>query len=111
MTSSAPAAQPQSFDLDALLARITALKAQQRLIQAQLEQAIDQLTAAHQAGDLDASFDYDDWSFSFSQGRLTTTYSEAARAAIQGIQESDIAMGLATEKRGAGFWTIKPPAI
>ena len=111
MSSSVPAAQSQPLHLDALIDRIVHLKSQQKLLQARLDEALEQLTAAHEAGDLDASFAHDDWAFSFCQGRLTTTYSDEAKAAIKGIQDTDIAMGRATQKRGAGFWSVKPPTI
>lgn len=103
-----PAAPAQ---LDQLIGRITDLKAQIAAMSAELTTAQDQLTEALEAGDIDPSFSHDDWSFTYSQGRMTTTYSPEAKAAIKQLQEADISMGRATQKRGAGFWTIKPPAI
>lgn len=111
MSSPIPAAQPQQSTLDTLLATITRLKAQQRLLQAELDAALDQLTTALEAGEIDPSFAHDDWSFSFTKGRLTTTYSPEAKAAIKGIQDTDIAMGRATQKQGDGFWVIKAPSL
>lgn len=106
-----PVATTQPQDLDQTLERITAIKAQIKLLESQLESALDTITDAMQAGDLDPSFTHEDWSFSFHNGRLTTTYSAEAKAAIKGIQEADITAGRACQKQGAGFWTIKAPSI
>jgi hypothetical protein len=113
MPSSIAVAQPQhsSSDLDHLLALVTSLKAQQKVIQAELDQALDQLTDALERGDIDPSFSHDDWRFSYSKGRTTVTYSDKAKAAIKTIQEADLASGRAIQKEGAGFWTIKAPSL
>lgn len=109
MPSPVATAQPQ--DLNQTLERITAIKAQIKLLESQLDAALDSITDAMQAGDLDPSFSYDDWSFAYHNGRLSTTYSDQAKAAIKGIQEADISSGRAVQRQGAGFWTIKAPSI
>lgn len=105
------AAQSQPQTLDELIDLVAQIKSQQKILEARLAVALEQLTAAHDAGDLDASFCHNDWSFTLCQGRLSTVYSDHAKAAIKAIQDTDIAMGRATQQRGAGFWTVKPPAI
>lgn len=105
------AAVAQLDEIDAILSRVQSLKAQQRILEAELSDAVATLTDALDAGAIDPAFSFNDWSFSFSQGRLTTSYSDDAKAAIKRIQETDVTLGHAVQKRGAGFWTIKPPAI
>jgi hypothetical protein len=102
---------PQPTDIDQLLGWITTVKAQIKLLESQLESALDTITDAMQAGDIDPSFTYEDWSFAFHNGRLSTTYSDSAKAAIKGIQEADISSGRAIQRQGAGFWTIKAPSL
>lgn len=106
-----PVATAQPQDIDQTLERITAIKAQIKLLESQLESALDTITDAMQAGDLDPSFTHEDWSFAYHNGRLSTTYSDQAKAAIKGIQEADLASGRASQRQGAGYWTIKAPTI
>lgn len=110
MTTTAPAAAAQ-HDTDALLDRVIQLQTQAKLIEAELQAAKDQLSAALDAGDLDPSFSHNDWAFAYQQGRLSTTYSPQAKEAIKKIQQSDIEMGHAVQSRGSGFWTIKAPTL
>lgn len=98
-------------DIDGALVRLEYLKSQSRVLDAEIQQLQDNLTASLEAGDLDASFQHNDWTFSYCEGRMTTTYSAEAKAAIKRLQEADVQMGRATQNRGAGFWTIKPPAV
>lgn len=107
-TAFAAAAQP---DTDQLLDRVIQLQTQAKLIDAQLQAAKDELSAALDAGDLDPAFSHNDWAFSFNQGRLSTTYSTEAKAAIKAIQDTDVQSGRAEQKRGAGFWVIKAPTL
>lgn len=98
-------------DLDQILDQITATKAQIDLLQGRLAGLQDQLSAACDAGDIDASFSHNDWSFRLSPGRTTWEYSPAAKRQIKQLQDLDKTSGAATQKIGAPFWTIKPPAI
>jgi hypothetical protein len=100
-----------STDIDTLIDDVIKLKAQAKLLDAQLSSAMDQLTTALQAGDIDPSFSHDDWAFTYNAGRITTTYSAEAKQAIKQLQDADIQMGRATQKRGVGFWTVKAPVI
>jgi len=98
-------------DIDQLIDEVIQLKGQAKLLEAQLASAMEQLTAALQAGDIDPSFSHDDWAFTYQSGRLTTTYSPEAKAAIKQLQDTDIQLGRAVQKRGLGFWTVKAPTI
>lgn len=97
--------------IDNLLTRIQTLKTEHKLLEAELADAMAELSEARDLGLIDESFSFNDWSYSFSAGKMTTTYSTEAKAAIKRIQESDVVAGNAVQKRGIGFWTVKPPAI
>jgi hypothetical protein len=105
------AAAVQSHPTDTLLDRVITIKAQIKLLEAELQGAIDSLSDLVQSGDIDPSFSHEDWSFSFNTGRTTTVYSQKANASIKAIQEADIALGLSTAKIGDAFWTIKAPTF
>lgn len=110
-TTDETAAAAQQDQLDDLLTRIQVLKSQQKQIEAELADAMAELSEARDLGLIDDSFSFNDWSYSFSAGRLTTVYSNETKAAIKRIQEADLLSGDAQQKRGQGFWTVKPPAI
>jgi hypothetical protein len=99
-------------DLDAVLDRITALKASQKAIDAELAPLLDALSSALDAGELDASFCHNDFSFCWSAGRTSYDYSEALRQQEQLLkqaQKNAIASGQATARMGRPFWTVKAP--
>ena len=109
-SSTTPAAAGGS-DLDALLDRITALKAEQKTIEAALTPLLEQLSGALEAGELDASFSHNGCSFSWSAGRTSYAYPEPLQQQEQALKEAQrlaVATGTATEKHGKAFWTIKP---
>lgn len=106
------AAQAEPLDLDALLDRITQLKAAQKAIESELTPLLDQLHAAFDGGELDASFSHNDFSFCWSPGRLSYAYPETLRLQEQSLkqaQKSTIESGTATVQHGNPFWTIKAP--
>ncbi|WP_233130306.1 DUF2058 domain-containing protein [Synechococcus sp. 1G10] len=106
------AEQAEPIDLDALLNRITQLKAAQKAIEAELTPLLDQLHAAFDSGELDASFSHNDFSFCWSPGRVSYTYPEPLRLQEQSLkqaQKSAIESGTATVQHGNPFWTIKAP--
>jgi hypothetical protein len=97
--------------LDALLDRITALKLQQKALEAELSPLLEQLSGALEAGELDASFSHNGCSFSWSAGRTSYAYPEPLQQQEQALKEAQrlaVATGTATEKHGKAFWTIKP---
>jgi len=106
------AAQAEPSDLDALLDRITQLKAAQKAIESELTPLVDQLHAAFDDGELDASFSHNDFSFCWSPGRLSYAYPETLRLQEQSLkqaQKSAVESGTATIQHGNPFWTIKAP--
>ncbi len=97
--------------LDALLDRITVLKAQQKSIEAELSPLLEQLSGALEAGELDASFSHNGCSFCWSAGRTSYAYPEPLQQQEQALKEAQrlaVATGAATAKHGKAFWTIKP---
>ena len=77
-TTTASSAPPASAVLDALLDRITVLKLQQKSIEAELSPLLEQLSAALEAGELDASFSHNGCSFCWSAGRTRSVSHIAA---------------------------------
>ena len=112
-TAAVEAASAAAVDaIDALLDAITALKAQQKQLEQQLEPLLESLGEAMAAGQLDPSFSHNDWAFSHSPGRLSYAFPAAVQQIEQQLKaakEAAIQQGSATEKRGKPFWTIRPP--
>jgi hypothetical protein len=109
--TTASSAPPAGAVLDALLDRITVLKLQQKSIEAELCQLLEQLSGALEAGELDASFSHNGCSFCWSAGRTSYAYPEPLQQQEQALKEAQrlaVATGAATEKHGKAFWTIKP---
>lgn len=113
--ASAPQAALGSGDdaIERLLDQITALKAEHKRLEQQLEALLESLSAAMAAGQLDPSFSHNDWAFSHSAGRLSYAYPAAVgqlERQLKAAKEAAIQQGSATEKRGKPFWTIRPPS-
>jgi hypothetical protein len=114
LLASAPAAPaPEGpADLDGLLDAVTAIKAQQKDLEKQLEPLLEALNAAMATGQMDPSFSHNDWAFCHSPGRLTYDFPPAVQRIEQQLKaakEAAIQQGSAMEKRGKPFWTIRPP--
>jgi hypothetical protein len=102
----------EEVDLDALLDAVTAIKAQQKELEQQLEPLLEALNTAMASGQLDPSFSHNDWAFSHSPGRLTYDFPSAVQQIekqLKAAKEAAIQQGSAKEKRGNAFWTIRPP--
>ena len=98
--------------IDALLDAVTAIKAQQKQLEQQLEPLLEALNAAMASGQLDPSFSHNDWAFSHSPGRMSYEFPATVQQIEQQLKaakEAAIQQGSATEKRGKPFWTIRPP--
>ena len=113
--ASAPQAALGSGDdaIERLLDQITALKAEHKRLEQQLEPLLESLSAAMASGQLDPSFSHNDWAFSHSAGRLSYAYPAAVgqlERQLKAAKEAAIQQGSATEKRGKPFWTIRPPS-
>ena len=99
-------------DLDDLLDAVTAIKAQQKELEQQLEPLLEALNAAMASGQLDPAFSHNDWAFAHSTGRLSYEFPPVVQQIEQQLKsakEAAIQQGSATEKRGKPFWTIRPP--
>ena len=99
-------------DLDDLLDAVTAIKAQQKELEQQLEPLLEALNTAMASGQLDPSFSHNDWAFAHSTGRLSYEFPPVVQQIEQQLKaakEAAIQQGSATEKRGKPFWTIRPP--
>ena len=99
--------------IERLLDQITALKAEHKRLEQQLEALLESLSAAMASGQLDPSFSHNNWSFCHSAGRLSYAYPAAVEQIerqLKAAKEAAIQQGSATEKRGKPFWTIRPPS-
>ena len=99
-------------DLDDLLVAVTAIKAQQKELEQQLEPLLEALNTAMATGQLDPSFSHNDWAFAHSTGRLSYEFPPVVQQIEQQLKaakEAAIQQGSASEKRGKPFWTIRPP--
>jgi len=98
--------------IERLLDQITALKAEHKRLEQQLEPLLESLSAAMASGQLDPAFSHNDWSFCHCAGRLSYAYPAAVEQIerqLKAAKEAAIQQGRATEKRGKPFWTIRPP--
>ncbi|WP_094555551.1 hypothetical protein [Synechococcus sp. 1G10] len=108
----ASASAPAPEAIDAVLDALTALKAQQKQLEQQLEPLLAALSVAMDAGELDPSFSHNDWAFCHNAGRLNYEFPPAVHQIEQQLKaarDAAIQQGSATEKRGKPFWTIRPP--
>ena len=99
-------------DLDDLLDAVTAIKAQQKELEQQLEPLLEALNTAMASGQLDPSFSHNDWAFAHSTGRLSYEFPPVVQQIEQQLKaskEAAIQQGSASEKRGKPFWTIRSP--
>lgn len=96
---------------DQLLQQITDTKAHLALLEGRLAGLLDQLSTALDNGDIDPQFSHNDWTFTRCTGRTTWQYPAAIKHQIKTLQENAQADGTATQKIGAGYWTIKAPII
>jgi hypothetical protein len=112
LAAAPPALAADAADLDALLDAVTAIKAQQKELEQQLEPLLETLSTAMASGQLDPSFSHNDWAFSHSPGRLTYDFPAVVQQIekqLKAAKDSAIQQGSATEKRGKPFWTIRAP--
>lgn len=98
---------------EGLLSAIVSIKAEQKLLEAQLQALLDELDRRVAAGQIDpGGFDHDDWSFSYSEGKRKWEYPASVTALAQQLQSAQVqalADGSATATTGAPYWTIKGP--
>lgn len=112
LVAAPPAPAADAADLDVLLDAVTAIKAQQKEFEQQLEPLLESLNTAMATGQLDPSFSHNDWAFAHSPGRLSYAFPQSVQQIEQQLKaakDSAIQQGSATEKRGKPFWTIRAP--
>lgn len=112
LVAAPPAPAADGADLDVLLDAVTAIKAQQKELEQQLEPLLESLNTAMATGQLDPSFSHNDWAFAHSPGRLSYAFPQSVQQIEQQLKaakDSAIQQGSATEKRGKPFWTIRAP--
>ncbi len=112
LAAAPPAPAADAADLDVLLNAVTAIKAQQKELEQQLEPLLESLNTAMATGQLDPSFSHNDWAFAHSPGRLSYAFPQSVQQIEQQLKaakDSAIQQGSATEKRGKPFWTIRAP--
>lgn len=99
-------------DLNATIEFVITRKAQIKRLQDDLDQALDALRQAVDAGDLDPQFQHDDASFDLRAGRVTYDYPAEVTALslrLKDAQAAAVADGTATQKRGEPYWVVKLP--
>jgi hypothetical protein len=112
LVAAPPAPAADAADLDVLLDAVTAIKAQQKALEQQLEPLLESLNTAMASGQLDPSFSHNDWAFAHSPGRLSYAFPQEVQQIEQQLKaakDSAVQQGSATEKRGKPFWTIRAP--
>ena len=101
-----------ALNTDQLLDLAVATKAQAKRLAGDLTLIQDELTGRMEAGELDPSFDHDDWGFSWSEGKRSWQYPSAVTAIetkLKTARQVAQANGTATAATGAPFWTIREP--
>jgi hypothetical protein len=101
-----------ALSTDELLDLAVAIKAQTKQLAGNLALIQDELTGRMEAGELDPSFDHEDWGFSWSEGKRSWSYPDGIKTLegqLKAAQKAAQGDGTATATRGAPFWTIKEP--
>lgn len=99
-------------DLDATIEFVILRKAQIAKLQDDLDQALDALRQAVDAGDLDPTFKHNDVAFDLRSGRVSYDYPSEVTALslkLKDAQAEAVASGAATIKRGEPYWVVKLP--
>lgn len=97
---------------EALIDRIITTETAIKRLEDQKETLRDELERLCQAGEIDPSFKWNDWTFCRSDGKVSYKYSsviENMEKQIKTLKEEAKANGVAIKKTGDPFWTIKPP--
>lgn len=105
-------ADPAEMTTDELLDYATQIRAGIKALEASKAAIDDELSRRMDAGDLDASFTHNDWSFSWSEGRTKWSYPAgvtALESQVKSAKKASEADGSATRSVGAPFWTIREP--
>jgi hypothetical protein len=104
--------QAATLTVDELLSQVINLKAAIKTAEAQLAPLLDQLTTLADEGELDLTFDFDDWSFNWSAGRTSYDYPSEIKeieAILKNSKKTAENDGSATRTTGKPYWTIRAP--
>ena len=99
-------------DIDAILNELIWLEDSIKWQQERAAELRDQLTALHDAGEIDGTFTHEDWSFTYSAGRRSWTYPPVVKAIetqLKSAKNAAQADGTAEARTGAPFWTLRRP--
>ncbi len=102
-----------AMSADEVLHALTQLRLHAKAVAAADAALLDRLDDLASAGEVDqGGFTFNDWSFSWSEGRRTWTYPESVESLAQQLKAAQKAAhgdGSATSSTGAPYWTIKVP--
>lgn len=110
--SQAVQADLDAMNADGLLNALIDIRRNVATLKAVDEAILDRLSQLHDAGEIDASFTHEDWSFSFCEGRRKWAYPENITALEAGLKQAKKAAeadGTATATQGASYWTVREP--
>lgn len=103
---------PGQLSLDDLIQYAIDIKSALKQLDASLSTIQEELTTRLKAGDLDASFTHDDWSFTWSAGRTSWSYPKEVKeieVILRNSKRRAEADGSASKSLGAPYWTIREP--
>jgi len=100
---------PESDSIDRQLERIIAIKAALKSLDDELAVLKDSISALVDKAELDHSFSFNDWIFTYSLGRAKWKYPPAVNCIdtqLKAAKKAAEADGSATKSLGDPFWTI-----
>ena len=103
---------PADLSTDHLLNQIAMVKAAAAQLDGSLAVLLDELSTRMESGDIDPSFNHNDWSFNWCAGRARWSYPQEVgeiEALLNATKKRSQADGSASRTLGNPFWTIKPP--
>lgn len=101
-----------AMDTDELLDKLIDIRSAMAKLKAADAAILDRLDRLHEAGEIDATFSHNDWSFGWSAGRRSWSYPEPVQALegqLRAARKAAEADGSAVATTGAPFWTIRAP--
>ncbi len=100
---------PESDSIDRQLDRIIAIKAALRSLDDELALLKESISALVDKAELDHTFSFNDWNFTYSLGRAKWKYPSTVNnidTQLKAAKKAAEADGSATKILGAPFWTI-----
>ena len=103
---------PGELTTDELLDYATQIRTGIKALEASKDAIDDELTRRFEAGDIDSNFTYNDWTFTWCEGRAKWAYPAGVtelEAKVKSAKKASEADGSAQRSTGAPFWTIREP--